>query len=169
MLIDGDPQKNIAASVGVCQATISNFKNRNDIKRIIESCQTELICRGAKGTVDNHVNIIELAREIISYLKSGQAANDWFDSLTEKFNKLGLAAKDILTLADKKEKRVGQSAGYFATHSQSPVTVNILNQRNTVINDPTILRAIERYAHDDSILDVEINFDHCESKLFDKK
>lgn len=160
MLIDGTPQKNIAKSVGVCQATISGFKNRADIKGVIETCQRELISRGAQGAVENHINIIEIASEIIAYLKSPteQQGQEWFGSLSSRLKELGILTKDILTLADKKEKRVGQSAGFFVAHSQSPVTVNILNQQTNIINDPVILNAVERYANDD-LLDIDLGFD----------
>jgi len=48
--------------------------------------------------------------------------------------------------------------GILPSHTQSQTIVNIFNQSNTIVSDPGVLRAIERYS-DDDIIDVDLGLD----------
>ena len=120
LLATGETQQSVANKIGVSQSSISNLaqKHREEIQQLT----LDLIAESIPLVKANHINTLKLARQILKAKDSEQ-----MQDMMCKLAMLGIDAKDILQLSDKKEERALKIMGVAPAHVPSTV-VNMLFQ-----------------------------------------
>ncbi len=117
LLAEGElKQSEIAVQTGVSQPTVSRLKNDDDVKRLIEDSQERLYVKSLEMVVNNTLNLIKKAGEILSDP----------DLTPERIHE----CKTLLELAAKKETQIAQGAGLIPSKTSSIAIQNIFNQQN---------------------------------------
>ena len=172
LLTEGETGDDIAAMVGVSNATVSRLKNKPDIKALVRQAQEDLINLSLKTTIDNQARKIELGKLILSGQATAPISTDQPQSDTTPANTSDKASarsviptvddKDLLALADRAENRLMQSIGLAPSHTLGQTFIAISNSFNQS-TDPAVLALLQAAmpgAGDvEDVIDVDLELD----------
>ena len=144
MLATGMTQQAVGDQFGIAQRTVSDLAQEH--KELIQKLTLDIIKQSIPLVRSNHILTLKLAQKILK----AKHSKDTVDIL-QTLALLGIEAKDILTLSDRKEDRALKIMGVAPAHAQSFV-LNLLYQDNRIqALNPKVLQAVGRYLTDDAV------------------
>ena len=128
LIAQGIPQKDIAKELDISAKSVSRIKDR-DIEAIEELAKV-YVAEAIEPIKENNRIQLQLSNEISSLLYSTSSQKEWnrLKQLSKKMDMIGLTAKDILTIADKKEFRALQIMGIAPSNTMGTVINNWHNK-----------------------------------------
>jgi len=120
LLATGMTQGQVGKEVGLPRQRVNQLAQQ--YRKEIDQLALQLISESIPLIKDNHLNTLKIARQILNAKTAKQA-----QGALNRLAIIGVDAKDILTLADKKEYRALQIMGITPSHTPSMV-VNMLFQ-----------------------------------------
>ena len=138
LLSVGQSQTETAKQLGVSRSTTHRIAHR--CKKEIEQLTLNLIERQSKHLLNNHLNTLQLADEVIQLTKKTDNRRDYrrLRALGKKMQLTGLTAKDLLQMADKKEYRGMQITGILSTQTPSLVINQLFQQQNNYLTADSV-------------------------------
>lgn len=123
----GLSQKEIAARTGLSQPTIHRKLKKAEVKALVEKTATELAYESARLIKDAHIKALRKANQLYQRALDDPGETEIDEKTGRKYRVESLSDSDklLLTLADKKEYRIGQMMGIFPSHAPSVVIQNI--------------------------------------------
>jgi hypothetical protein len=103
--------RDISASVGLSINAVHHRVHKPDLKKFIQNLSERLARQTGEILLENHRLALEAANKAWQEIARQETPED--------AARMTSTAKDLLQLADAKEKRIGQSLGVFASHAPS--------------------------------------------------
>ena len=168
LLTEGETGDDIAAMVGVSNATVSRLKNKPDIKALVRKAQETLINDSLDTAISNQTRKMEIGKLILSGQAGPPVSTDQpqSDKPTDKASSRSVLPtvddKDLLALADRAENRLMQSIGLAPSHTLGQTFIAISNSFNQS-TDPAVLALLQAAmpgAGDvEDVIDVDLELD----------
>jgi hypothetical protein len=124
----------ISKEVGLSRTAVCRRSNKADVKAFIQSLSEQLAMQTAGKIIDNHRLALEVANRTWQEIAAQEN--------TEDACRLASQAKDLLEMADKKEKRSGQSMGIFPTPGTNIFLQNIFHGPTNVVMSDQVAKLI---------------------------
>ena len=168
LLTEGETGDDIAAMVGVSNATVSRLKNKPDIKALVRKAQETLINDSLDTAISNQTRKMEIGKLILSGQATAPTSTDQpqSDKPADKASARSVIPtvddKDLLALADRAENRLMQSIGLAPSHTLGQTFIAISNSFNQS-TDPAVLALLQAAmpgAGDvEDVIDVDLELD----------
>jgi hypothetical protein len=126
--------RDIAATVGMSLHAVAHRIRKPDLRSYIQRLSEELARQTAETIVKNHVLAVQAANRVWQEIAA--------QGTSEDAARLASQAKDLLEMADKKEKRAGQSMGIFPTPGTNVFLQNVFHGPANVIMSDEVARLI---------------------------
>ena len=138
LMAQGMSQTATAKQLGVCTQTTHRLAK--SYKKEIEQLALDIISKSIPAIRDNHINTLKLSAHLIKSLT--KAPNQQLELIKANMQALGLTAKDLLTLSDKKEYRALQVMGIAPSNTPSIIINQLLSVDTMNVVDPGVQAAL---------------------------
>ena len=155
LISTGVSQTEAADKLGISVQSAHRIAKRN--KKQIEDLALDLINDSIPLIKANHLSQLSLSNELSSLINSTSNKKQWqrFKQLGTKLDMIGLSAKDILTLADKKEYRALQVMGIAPSHTPSIIINQLVHTDNRTVLTPAMSQLFDRQTNDQDVEEAE--------------
>ena len=155
LLAQGVNQTETAQQLGISTKSVSRIKKRD--KQEIEELAQQYVTESIKPIIENHKLHLNLSNELSSLLNSTSNQQQWnrLKQLSKKLKMIGLTAKDLLTIADKKEFRALQIMGIAPATTPGIVINNLYNQTNINSLDPEVAQLLAGKLSETTVYEAE--------------
>lgn len=124
--------RDISASVGLSINAVHHRVHKPDLKRFIQNLSEQLARQTGETLLENHRLALDAANRAWQEIARQETPED--------AAKLATANKDLLELADKKEKRAGQAMGIFASPTPSIFLQQIFTGPSQVVLSANVMQ-----------------------------
>jgi hypothetical protein len=130
MLSTGEYTHNeIGDQLDISSRSVKRIKKEH--QDVIEQKAIEMAVEILPEVADNHIKTIQIANTILNYIASGIPDDN---SLVANLQAMGMTARDIIKLADKKELRTLEIARIKGTHTEGEsVFLQLINQQANIV------------------------------------
>ena len=151
----------IAKEVGVHQTTVSRFKNKPEIRLLIEK-ETERMLEALPDAIGQLVRDIKTSDKVSRYMSGAMTKKEQDKFLKSDGFMLSLEPKELISLQKlnyKKLQDLLRSAGVFPSNAPSTIIQTFIQKNSTEVIMPSVMKVISGHldalTEDTDVIDVE--------------
>ena len=156
---NGTTHQNIANQFGISKR--SSLRVAKTYKKDIEQLALDIVNESIPIIRANHINTLKLSQKLIESVN--KKPNTELNLINSNMAAMGLTAKDIITIADKKEFRALQVMGIAPSTTPSIIINQLLNVNISEVVDPNVQAALGGHLagilSDDNVTDADYTED----------